>query len=130
CLSCGGGQCSCEPARDSHVIVLSVFVHSAQAKHASVHAGRRISRGHASLNRVSRGIRQAEFASMDTLRNSLSLAVSALHGDRLDVPRGLRSCRLPGAASWPLSAGPFRSFANGVAALSIVTTKSLAGAYR
>jgi heme O synthase-like polyprenyltransferase len=40
-------------------------------------------------------IRQARIRSMDTLRCALPVAVSPLHGDCMDVPRRLRSRRIP-----------------------------------
>jgi len=98
-LSRGRGQYSCEPAHDGHVIGLSLLLHSPQTKDATVHSGWRISRRDASSNRLGRGVRQAGLPSMDPLRNPFSLAVPALHGDRVDVPRRLRPHRLPGTPS-------------------------------
>src|SRR5882724_7929108 len=56
---------------------------------------------------------------MDSLRLAVPLAISALHGDCLDVPRGLRPRRLPGIASGRRHKSPFSGLANSAAALGV-----------
>src|SRR6516162_241090 len=98
-LSCGRGQYACQRARDGDVIVVLVFVYAAQKKDTAVHSGRGVSGRYASLNWLDSSIWQVELRGMGTLCGAFLMAVPTLHGHRLDVPGGLRSRRLPGAAS-------------------------------
>ena len=50
CLSCCGSQSACEPPGARHVVVLFVFLHSAQEEVAVVHSGRSIFRRDASAD--------------------------------------------------------------------------------
>src|SRR2546427_11402787 len=52
---------------------------------------------------------------MDAVRGALSVAVSAFHGNRMDVPRGLRPSRLLGLAQGQ-GTSSFRNAGNLVAA--------------
>lgn len=64
---------------------------------------------------------------MDTLLRGVPLAVPALYVDRLDVPRGLCSCWLFGAAARRARKGPPCELANPVASPGIGTRQFIAG---
>src|SRR5215468_6110708 len=67
--------------------------------------------------------RQPELRSMDTVRGPLPVAVPALHGDRLDVSRRLRSRGLLRTASWQPIKNQFRESADTAAASSLARVK-------
>src|SRR6202051_4078418 len=59
-----------------------------------MYSGRSLSRSNAAADRLGGSIGQVEFGSVGPLRPALSVAIPSFHGDRMDVPRGLRSRRL------------------------------------
>jgi hypothetical protein len=74
-------------------------LHSAHTKDSAVHSGRGVPQRHAAPDWLGCSMRQASTRGLGTLRGALLMALSTFHGDRLDVSRGLRPRRLPGAPS-------------------------------
>jgi hypothetical protein len=63
-----------------------------------VRCRRRLSRGHATADRLGRRLWSIEYRGSDTLSQRFTLAVPTFHGNRMDVPRRLRPRRLSGPA--------------------------------
>jgi hypothetical protein len=87
-----------EPARDPHACELPGLVHTAQTEDASMYGGRRSSRRHASVDRMGGGNGEVKLRGTGTLPHAVPLAVSPLHGYRVDVPRGLLTGRILGSS--------------------------------
>jgi len=73
----------------AHTLQLFVFVYAAQTKNTSLHVDRGISGCRTATDWLGCGTRAAGTGGMGTLRDRFFLAVSALHGHRLDVSRRL-----------------------------------------
>ncbi len=87
-------------ARGACVVELPIFVHASQKKNSALYAGRRLSRSHAATDRMGCSIGEVEPGGVGALRHALRLAVPALHGHCMVVPRGLRPGGLPGSSLW------------------------------
>jgi hypothetical protein len=92
-------QFTCSALAASHIAdLLCSCIHSVEAKNTIVRSRGRLSRRHASPDRLGRSIWAIEWRSMDAVRDPLPVAVSSFHGNRMDVPRRLRPGRLSGFA--------------------------------
>ncbi len=77
---------------------LLISVYAAQTHHAALYSRRRLAGSYAPAHRLGRGIGEIEPGGIHTLRNAVPLAISSLHGHRMDVSRRLRPGRLPDSA--------------------------------
>jgi len=93
-------QCSRVLAVDLHSVGLSVLIHAAETENASVYVDWCASGCHAAADRLGRRLRTPRRRCLAAFCRRISLAVSALHGDRLDLSRGLCACRLPRITCW------------------------------
>ena len=78
-----------EPPRSAHIVELHRPVHPPQTEDAALYDRRSVFGSHASIDRMGWSVRYVERGGVGTLRHALPLAVPSLHGDRLDVSRGL-----------------------------------------
>ena len=90
-LSCDRCQPARERARGFDVADVSVLVHAAETKNPIVRSRRCFSRCHAAADWVGCGSWSLRYRGGLAVRHALPLAVSPLHGNRLDVSR--RLCR-------------------------------------
>ncbi len=81
------------PADAAHRHRLRRHLHAAQAHHHAGHVSRSLPRSHAAAARLDRRPRTDRVARRRALRHPLRLAVPALHGHRLALPRGVRPRR-------------------------------------
>ncbi len=91
-----------EPARGArrrgHARHLPRGLHAVEAAVGDLDAGRRRARRTSAAHRMDGRTRRDRRGRLDALRDRLPVADSALHGDRVDLPRRLPPCRLPDAA--------------------------------
>lgn len=87
-------------AGNLHPFELSVSVYAAQAKDSTLHHDRRSARRDASADWLGCSFWISRCASVGTFRNCFPLAVSALHGHRVDGPRRLCACWVSCIAAW------------------------------
>src|ERR1700730_1956865 len=88
-LSRLGCEPDCEPARSFHFGRLPFPVYPPQEEDGPLYFGRRNSWRHSSTHRLGGSVWHLECGCMDTLCNSLPLAISSLYGHRMDISRGL-----------------------------------------
>jgi hypothetical protein len=101
--------------RSTNIALLSVRVHPIEADNSNVRSSRSFSGCHAATHRLGRSIRPIEYRGGNPLRHALPVAVSALHGNRMDVPRRLRPRGLSGSAEGQCES-TLRDFRNSTAA--------------
>src|SRR5262249_48552884 len=88
-------------ARGLHTSELFAALHSVEARHTVVHPDRGNSGCHTAADRLGGSARASRPGGLDALRTGVPLAVPALHVNRVDVSRRLRSRGLPGTSSRP-----------------------------
>src|SRR5690348_18503157 len=91
-IGCSGGA--------RHVSTLSGAVHAVENAHHTFDRRGRDSRSAAPANRLGGGTRLAFARWLGALRYFILLAISTLHGDRVDVPGRLRARGHSHAAGW------------------------------
>src|SRR6185503_19401388 len=104
-------QCARVLAFDPYSAGLSVLIHATETENPSVHVDRRASGCHAAADQLGRRLRTPRRQCLAAFCNRIPLAVSALHGHRLDVSRRLCACRLR-RATWRQVQGSLCRLAN------------------
>src|SRR5262249_38619980 len=103
-------QSALEPHSWTYIVDVSGRLYTPEANHSPLHCHRGNPGSGASAHRMGRSYGNPGAWSIDVVWHALSLAIPALYGNRVDVPRRLRAGRISGPSQFSREA-PLRSVA-------------------